>query len=81
MTTENTPVDLDEAEKVRENKLRRMAARQGLRLEKSRTRDWRFPDFGTYRLVDPFNNTVVAYGYTQNGYGMTLDEIKKALSE
>jgi hypothetical protein len=39
-------------EKVRENRLRRMAARQGLQLVKSRRRDPRALDYGTYWLVD-----------------------------
>jgi hypothetical protein len=40
------------AEKVRENRLRRMASRQGLQLVKSRRRDRRALDYGTYWLVD-----------------------------
>jgi hypothetical protein len=39
-------------EKVRENRLRRMAERQGLRLEKSRRRDPRALDYGSYALFD-----------------------------
>ena len=39
-------------EKVRENRLRRMATRQGLQLVKSRRRDPRALDYGTYWLVD-----------------------------
>jgi hypothetical protein len=39
-------------EKVRENRLRRMAARQALQLVKSRRRDPRALDYGTYWLVD-----------------------------
>jgi hypothetical protein len=38
--------------KVRENRLRRMAERQGLTLEKSRRRDPRALDYGTYWLRD-----------------------------
>ena len=37
------------AHKVWENRIRRMAARQGLRLEKSRRRDTRAVGYGTYR--------------------------------
>jgi hypothetical protein len=43
---------LSTPEKVRENRLRRMAARQGLQLLKSRRRDPRALDYGTYWLVD-----------------------------
>lgn len=39
-------------EKVRENRLRRMAGRQGLQLLKSRRRDPRAIDYGIYWLVD-----------------------------
>ena len=39
-------------QKVLENRLRRMAARQGLQLIKSRRRDPRALDYGTYSLVD-----------------------------
>ena len=55
-----------------------MAERQGLRLEKSRRRDTRAVDYGTYRLVDPATNTDVSNGAV-SPYGLTLDEIEKAL--
>ncbi len=45
--------------KVQENRLRRMADRQGLRLEKSRRRDHRALDFGTYTLTDIRKDEVV----------------------
>jgi hypothetical protein len=38
-------------EKVRENRLRRIAARRGLRLEKARRRDRLAPDYGRWSLV------------------------------
>lgn len=72
-------VDADRvAYKAWENRIRRMAERQGLRLEKSRRRDTRAAGYGTYRLVDPASNTVVSYG-AASPYGLTLDEIEKAL--
>jgi hypothetical protein len=40
------------AEKVRENRLRRMAERQGLELRKSRRRDARAKDYGRWYIVD-----------------------------
>jgi hypothetical protein len=43
---------LSTQEKVRENRIRRMAGRQGLQLVKSRRRDPRALDYGTYWLVD-----------------------------
>jgi hypothetical protein len=39
-------------EKVRENRLRRMADRYGYRLVKSRSRDPRNVDYGLYALID-----------------------------
>lgn len=68
------------AHKVRENKLRRAAERQGLKLEKSRRRDPRSIDFGTYRLVDMRTNAVTVHSGTSD-YGMSLDDIERALNE
>jgi hypothetical protein len=42
----------DQTEKVRENRIRRAAERQGLALSKSRRRDPRALDYGVYRLRD-----------------------------
>jgi hypothetical protein len=62
------------SDKVFENRLRRMAQRQGLVLEKSRRRDKRATDYGRYRLMadhrDLDNRDVQALPYTQ-----TIDEI------
>jgi len=69
------------AQKILENRLRRMAARQGLRLEKSRRRDRRALDYGTYQLVWIDNNAIAASGGGREGYGMHLDEIETALTE
>jgi len=57
-----------------------MAARQGLRLTKTRRRDPRALDYGTYMLVDANTDALVAWGL-QSGYGMTLDEIETCLKE
>ena len=65
-------------DKVRENKLRRMAERQGLRLEKSRRRDPRAYDYGTYQLVDANTNWLVASNHN-TGYGLDLDEVEAVL--
>jgi hypothetical protein len=61
-------------EKVRENRLRRMADRQGLRLVKSRRRDPRALDYGTYVLVDANHNIVVS------GEHMDLDDVERVLT-
>ena len=42
---------MENAEKVRENRLRRWAKDQGYKLEKSRRRDPRAKDYGTWRLT------------------------------
>ena len=68
-------------DKVRENRLRRMADRQGLRLEKSRRRDPSALDFGTYGIVDARTNAVVAHGGNVfNGYGLSLDDVEEYLT-
>ncbi len=63
-----TPKDLfsmtDAEFKVFENRLHRMAERQGLRLEKSRRRDLRALDYGKYMLVNVETNRVEYGGYS-----------------
>ncbi len=49
-----------DADKVRENRLRRMAARQGMAVIKSRRRDVRALDHGRYYLIDLGTHTVSA---------------------
>jgi len=71
---------MSDEDKIRENRLRRAAQRQGLMLAKSRRRDPRATDYGTYMLLDAQTNTVVALGM-QSGYGLSLDEIETALNE
>ncbi len=66
-------------EKVRENKLRRMAERQGLVLVKSRRRDPRSIDYGKYMIADAFTNTVVA-GELNTRRALTLDEVEEYLN-
>jgi hypothetical protein len=46
-------------EKVRENRLRRQARRRGWELLKSRVRDPRARDFGTWLVVDIDSNSLV----------------------
>jgi hypothetical protein len=65
-------------DKVRENRLRRMAARQGFALLRSRRRDPRAVDYGLYWVVDESTSVVVAWGsYYENG--MDLDEVEEWL--
>lgn len=60
------------AEKIRENKLRRMAERQGLTLRKSKRRDQRASDYGMFWLIDANTNAVVGGGST----GMNVDSVE-----
>lgn len=46
-----TLVGMEPSEKTRENRLRRMAARQGFAFRKTRRLDHRAADFGTYTLT------------------------------
>lgn len=52
-------------EKVRENRLRRMAERRGLLLTKSRRRDPGAVDYGRYWVIDP--------GHPDGGNNITPD--------
>jgi hypothetical protein len=69
---------MDSAAKVIENRLRRMAERQGYRLEKSHRRDPRAIGFERYMLVDPATNAVIIGG-SPFAYSATLDEIAEFL--
>lgn len=70
---------MDNIEKVRENRIRRMAQRQGLRVVKSRRRDTNAIDFGYYFIVDIEHNCVVA-GCGNIGRAIfTLDDVEQWL--
>ena len=71
---------IKQVEKIRENRLRRMAGRRDLQVQKSRRRDERANDFGLYRIVDAFSNVVVA-GAHPFDYSLSLDEIEEWLNE
>jgi hypothetical protein len=71
-------------DKVRENRLRRVAQRRGLRLVKSRRRDPRAIDYGGFMLIRD-NNTVVqdipiGDRYPPGSCLNTLDEIEAYLN-
>ena len=76
---------LSNAEKVRENRLRRMAKRQRLALVKSRRRDPRAWDYGAYGLIDlslfaDSDGSDMRYDYLDGAGGMSLDEIETRLT-
>jgi hypothetical protein len=66
-------------ERTREQRLRRMADRQGLRLVKSRRRDPRALDYGDYMLVDAATNGVVAGEIGR--LHLSLDDIERYLED
>ncbi len=76
---------MDRSEKAREDRLRLMAKRQRLNIQKSRQRDVRAVGYGLYRVIDPYTNVVVAGGWRARGtlrperYSMTLDDVEAFL--
>ena len=70
---------MDQSIKVRENRLRRMAERQGLRLVKSRRRDALAVDYGKFR-VETADGVEPARFASPMGWGLSLDEAEARLS-
>jgi hypothetical protein len=68
------------AERTREARLRRAADRQGLILQRSRRRDPRALEYGTYQLVDASTKAVVLARDTRRGFGADLDAVEKYLT-
>lgn len=66
--------------KTRENRLRRMANRQGLRLMKSRSRDPNALDFGLYALTDTQNVLINPPLAGRWACSWTIDEIENYLN-
>jgi hypothetical protein len=60
--------------KVLENRLRRIAARRGYRLVKSRLRDVRAIGYGGYMVIEVWNNTV-ALGATPYAFSASLEDV------
>jgi hypothetical protein len=63
-------------DKVREKRVRRMAERQGLILRKSRRRDRRAWDFGSYWLMDADRNALVF----PDVHGGSLEDMERYLT-
>ena len=66
--------------KVRENRLRRMADRQGLAIHKSRRRDPRAIDYDRWLILDARTNAVVAGTEGSPRHGVTLDAVEAYLT-
>lgn len=72
------PKDWDKvAERTREQRLRRMAERYGLGLQKSRRRDPRALDYNKWWVVDPYNGNLIRAG---GQWGMSLDDVEAWLT-
>jgi hypothetical protein len=63
----------------REKRLRRAAARQGLRLSKSAQRDPHAGDYGKYRVENPRMGGMVVAGGLPFEYSLDLDEVEELL--
>jgi hypothetical protein len=71
-----------DTDKVRENRLRRLAQRHRLSLQKAKSRDPHTWDYGTYQLVDPRATSIVfANLAVGNGYGLSLDDVEDYLDD
>ena len=68
---------MNNQERVFENRLRRMANRKGLALQKSNCRNINDIEYGKARLCDLKTGTIVLGNI--GGYGRTLVEIEKYL--
>ena len=58
---------------INESTIRSRARRAGLSLQKARTRNPASPNYGCFRITDPFWNVVVAGGHPFD-FSLTLDE-------
>jgi hypothetical protein len=65
-----------DADKVRQNRLRRAAARQGFKLVKSKRRDPRALDYSLWTIINTQNNTVEAGGNER----LSIDEVERFLN-
>jgi hypothetical protein len=68
------------ADRRRDARLRRVAARMGLSLQKSRSRDPARMDYGCYRIVNAERGYVVTGGFPY-GYSLSLDAVEDVLDE
>lgn len=66
----------NQAEKIRENKLRRMAQRQGYLLRKSRSRDPWALGYGRYWVVEPSRNIPVGGSFHPGWAQWDMDDVE-----
>jgi hypothetical protein len=67
------------AERAQEDRLRRVAERQGLRLEKARRRNPRALDYGRFRLIDTASGSPVFPSHDLTEYPLSLHDVERAL--
>jgi hypothetical protein len=67
------------AERIRENRLRAMAQRQGVAITKSRRRNRRAYDYQGWMIVDPSTNDVLA-GANPVAYSLSIDQVEEWLT-
>ena len=70
---------MEATEITREKRLRRAAARQGLRLSKSARRDPYANDYGKYRVENPHLGGAIVAGGAPFDYSLNLDEVEVVL--
>jgi hypothetical protein len=71
---------IDREDKVRENRLRRLAKRRGYRLSKSRVRDKAALGYGGYMLIAAFGNLVML-GADPYSFSATLEDVEGYLNQ
>lgn len=64
---------------TREKRLRRAAARQGLRLAKSSRRDPYAKEYGKYRVENPRQGGAIVAGGKPYNYSLSLDQVEDVL--
>lgn len=67
--------------RTRENRMRRMAERQGLRLRRCPRRDRRAIGYGTYDLCFARTGKRAYSGDGETDFGLTLDEVERILTD
>lgn len=71
---------MNPSEKIRENRIRRTIARRGYALNKSRRRDPKAWDFGSYQITDPQGGGLVFANWAVgHGFGLSLDDVEEWL--
>ena len=58
-----------------EERMRRRARQQGLKLLKARPRARHYPESGTFMLVDATTGEIIVSRDTISGYGLSLEDV------